>query len=274
MKVYQLALIICISFFWLASESHAQESLVTVEHKRNKIMYDAYHAFVSVLRGEDIEIAASAPCTVTPMMSMKGKKQIEGMESKTSSQTKLIIKIKNRISKKDTTLKFSASMTYTTAGEAMKKLLNKDKNVGLLKTTIDKYAQTSCSAYERVLKENKDVYKTIALLAHLESHDICESELEAAKEEVLKKVNSTLCKDVIQDCKVLVASGTSRNISRAVNMLVSIPPSSACHDEVQEVIELLSQKTDNSSDTYRINEYRTVLSSRDMDRWYKVIGHR
>jgi hypothetical protein len=224
----------------------------------------------------------NAMVVIEPSIKKGSSKMIEGMDTKTIAKSTLFFNVSNAITKKDSLLKFDAESSTKAGEDQDKTIINKflenseaTKKMNGLIQLFQKEAATSCTAYSQSLEKLRtagklrEAMKSIALL---EVNELCTNETKALREQILNQYSEEECSKLLFDSKVLIASGTEYNLSRAVDLLLKTPPTQKCRTESLKVIEELSTKSGlTSKSKLNVELYKNILDQVDYSSWYRLL---
>lgn len=145
---------------------------------------------------------------------------------------------------------------------------------------IQEYLQENlgtCPKITTIINErlaNHEMAKANSLLGYYDTLGNCEEDKSKAEQAILDKHQAYACDVIIKKSTILANSGSRQDLSRAINMLLMVPPDAPCAEEAISVSELVSKKA-KELDGYSTKQLQdkliifNTLTPADWKAWYR-----
>ncbi|MBX2951607.1 MAG: hypothetical protein KF870_03815 [Leadbetterella sp.] len=171
--------------------------------------------------------------------------QLEGMTNSFSGNAKVLIRLKNRSGKPDTTWSFSSHVKVKNKWDAYEKLTSDflEDSKGLknslmvINHTLDIFYSRNCTSVLAEANEyfrRKNLKEAYANAKKIED-GICGKEAKNLIAQVENTYSDEFCGEILPRIKILASSGVAYQMEKAIELLYRYPPKAKCNDEVQKV---------------------------------------
>ena len=129
------------------------------------------------------------------------------------------------------------------------------------------------SAINKLLT-NREIAKANSLLGYYDGLGGCEEAKSNSEQAILDKHQAYACDVIIKKSTILANSGSWQDLSKAIDMLLMVPPDAPCAEEAISVSELVSKNTKELGDYYTrlLQDDMIILNtitSEDWKDWYR-----
>jgi len=207
---------------------------------------------LSNILSEDYNLIRNSNIRLAAVINTGKSHLIEGMDIQVIGKPELKFKIKDIVTKNEKSYIYSKDLKAGTSkllGDALvNSFLNddkaKDKFRLFIKDFIDLQFASGCEKQfekiEKLVSKNdfrNAIRQTIFLMP-----SSCKNEAETMQKELFKKQAIYYCEKKIQKAEIMINSGVSFQLKRAVNILLSISPEAPCASEALELSKRIGEK--------------------------------
>ncbi len=248
-----------------------------------KISYDAYTQFTTYMT-ENCKGLAGQPysaISIQPSLKRGSVKQIEGIETKKAGKTTLTVRIKDKITGRDSLLRkdfdVAAVSEYEMDRIIMTKIGDDSKFWNQLCNAVSSvYGQADCKKIQESIKatEAKEgVSQAMQQLSRAENtYNHCRETWASYASELKNKINGQICDQSLYEAKIMINSGKEQLINRAVGLLLQIPPDAKCREDALRLSEELYKRTEtNQKNKDKLSKYRSLVTGNGYNQWLELI---
>ena len=283
-----LRLILIFSIFYTVGSSVFCQSqkVISIEFDRQKISYNSYQAFTSLLQSElsDYTINNSSIIVVQPTFRKSGIKKIEGMDTKNVGKATVLVKIKNSITNQDSLVKkeysISGANEYDIEKNIMAKVSEDKEFISSISIIVNKTYDTATSLCGEYVTQIKNLESKKGVLTAMEAANRvlvtipeCDGQLSSYTSELKDQYDKEVCEKILYEAQIFVNSGVSHQMNKAVSLLLRIPPTATCKAEALKISEDLSTKMNLTQENKtKLSEYKRIMGQNNNGQWVDLMN--
>ncbi len=257
-KIIVLSLVFIFSqtSFAQFSSSNYTIRLTRAKFKQNYAASQKFNTDLNENLSNSFNIGHHSNIIIKPVINTGKAHLIEGMDIKATGNPQLEFIIQEKYSNKDDIFIYKKQITtknISSMGDQLVALfINDAKAHDDLTQFINNFINLSFNEgcikqFEKIdnLVQEQKYEDAIRLVSNLIPSP-CKSKAKSIQSELIKKYSETICKSKIQQASIMVNSGVSFQMKRAIPLLLSISPTAPCAKEAIELANKIGSKMDNT----------------------------
>ncbi len=265
----------------LISQFDSDSYAIKVLPAKSKDSYKATRSLNTIIResfSENFVITHRSSFQIKPTINIGKAHLIEGMDIKATGEPQIEFHVTDKKTKEKDVFIFKQKVNASDNAKLTEALVDaftldidaQQKLNDFINAFIDKVFKENCDKYieavEKLNAEN-DFHKSLEILINLNKSN-CSPKAKTLMSKTLKAQSDYSCSEKIQKASVMINSGVTFQMKRAIPILLSISPNAPCANEAIELSKQIGSKVDKTSKiSIELSKYQS--SQRNYSDWEK-----